>query len=58
MIVKKIRGQNKIGLVIITSAEIASAKRMSIPIRDYIKQSIIFIAIKRKWKWYFNKDKS
>jgi hypothetical protein len=58
MIVKKIRGQNKIGLVIITSAEIASAKRMSIPINDYIKQSIIFIAIKRKWRWYFNKEKN
>ena len=58
MIVSKVRGQNKIKLVIVTSAEIASAKRMGIPIKDYIKQMLIFVAIKRKWKWYFNKEKN
>ena len=58
MIVKKVRGQNKVGLIIITSGEIASAKRMNIPIKDYIKQAVFFVAIKRRWKWYFKKEKT
>ena len=56
MLVKKARGQNKLRYVILTSDEIALAKKLGLPIKNYIEQKLIFIAIKRKWKWFLNKE--
>lgn len=56
MLVKKVRGQNKLRYVILTSDEIALAKKLGLPIKNYIQQKLIFIAIKRKWKWFLNKE--
>jgi hypothetical protein len=58
MLVKKLRGQNKLRYVILTSEEIALAKKLKWPIKDYIEQNLIFIAIKRKWKWFLNKEQA
>jgi hypothetical protein len=55
MLVKKERGQDKLRYVIVTSAEIALAKKLGLSIKTYIDQKLIFIAIKRKWKWYLNR---
>jgi hypothetical protein len=56
VLVKKARGQNKLRYVILTSDEIALAKKLGLPIKNYIEQKLIFIAIKRKWKWFLNKE--
>ena len=58
MLVKKVRGQNKLRYVILTSDEIALAEKLGLPIKNYIKQKLIFIAIKRKWKWFLNKEQA
>jgi hypothetical protein len=58
MIVKKIRGQNKIGKIIVSKAEADSVRRMGVPIEKWVKNMLVMIAKKRKWKWYFNKEKT
>jgi hypothetical protein len=58
VLVKKVRGQNKLRYVILTSDEIALAEKLGLPIKNYIKQKLIFIAIKRKWKWFLNKEQA
>lgn len=55
MIVKKERGQNKIRYVILSSSEIALAKKLNLPLKQYIEQNLVFFAIKRRWKWFFKK---
>jgi hypothetical protein len=57
MLVRKVRGQNKVGKVTLTSAEVASIRKQGIPIEFYVAQQLVFIAKKRRWKWYFNKEK-
>ena len=58
MIVRKVRGQNKIGKVILSSAEFEAVKKQGIPIAFYIGQQLVFIAKKRKWHWYLNRSKA
>jgi hypothetical protein len=55
MLVRKVRGQDKVGKIIVSRFEFESAKRMGVTIEAYIKQRLIQIAKKRRWKWYFNK---
>ena len=56
MIVRKVRGQNKIGKIIITRIEAELAKRMGVPLEKYVKTQLVLIAKKRRWGWYFNKE--
>ena len=56
MLVRKVRGQDKVGKVILTPSEVAVAKKMGIPIEKWVTTQLIFIAKKRRWKWYFNKE--
>lgn len=58
MIVRKIRGQDKIGKIIVSRAEADVARKMGIPLEKYIKTQLVLIAKKRKWRWYFNKEKN
>ena len=58
MIVRKVRGQNKIGKIIMSKLEYESVKRMGVAIEKYIKVQLIHIAKARRWKWYFNKEKN
>ena len=58
MIIKKIRGQNKIGPIILTSSEVAVIKKMGVSIERYVKRHIEKVAKQRKWKWYFEKEKN
>ena len=56
MFVRKIRVQNKIGKVILSSAEAAVVRRMGVSLEAYIKVQLVHIAKKRRWKWFFNKE--
>ena len=57
MIVTKVRGQEKIDKIIVSRFEVDIAKKMGIPIEKWVKTKLIQIAKKRKWKWYFVKEK-
>lgn len=58
MIVKKIRGENKLGKVLLSISEIYMAKRMGMSVEQYANIELIAIAKKRRWKWFFNKGKA
>jgi hypothetical protein len=58
MIVRKVRGQDKVGKIILSRSEVESVKRMGVLLEAYVKQQLIQIAKKRRWKWYFNKEKN
>lgn len=55
MIVRKVRNQNKVGRVIITCAEYELVKKLGISPEEYIKQALIDIAKRRRWKWFFER---
>lgn len=55
MLVRKVRGQDKVGKITLTPSEVAVAKKMGIPIEKWVTTQLIFVAKKRRWKWYFNK---
>ena len=55
MLVRKVRGQDKIGKVIMSQSEMDSVKKLGVPIEVYVKQMLLLIAKKRRWKWYPNK---
>ena len=57
MIVTKVRGQEKIDKIIVSRFEVDIAKKMGIPIEKWVKTKLVQIAKKRKWKWYFVKEK-
>ena len=56
MLVRKVRGQNKIGKIIVSRSEIEVVRKMGVPIEKWVKNMLVFIAKKRRWKWYFNKE--
>ena len=58
MLVRKIRGEDKIGKVILLAAEVAVVRKMGIPVEKYIKARLVQIAKQRRWKWFFNKEKN
>jgi hypothetical protein len=57
MLVRKVRGQDKVGKIILTRTEVEVVKKKGIPIEEYVKQMLLLIAKKRRWKW-FPKEKS
>ena len=52
MLVRKVRGQNKVGKIILTAAQVAVVRKMWIPLEEYVKQTLLLIAKKRRWKWF------
>lgn len=58
MYVRKVRGQDKVGKIILTAAQVAVVRKMGIPLEEYVKQTLLLIAKKRRWKWYLNKEKN
>jgi hypothetical protein len=56
MLVRKIRGQNKIGKIILSRSDIELARKMGVPIENWVKNMLVYIAKKRRWEWYFNKE--
>jgi hypothetical protein len=57
MIVRKVRGQDKVGKITLTKTEVEVVRRMGISLEKYIKGRLVQIAKERRWKWYFNKKK-
>jgi hypothetical protein len=57
MLVRKARGQNKVGKIILSRSEVESVKRMGVSLEAYVKQRLVQIAKERRWKWYFNEEK-
>jgi hypothetical protein len=59
MIVRKVRGKNKVGKIILLPYEIALVRKLGIPVEDYVREALLFIAKERKWKWFFkNKEQN
>jgi hypothetical protein len=54
MIIHKVRNQNKI-IIVVQPAEIALARKLGIPVQNYVKGGLLFTAQKRKWKWFLEK---
>ena len=57
MKVRKVRGQNKIGKIVLSPTEVAMAKKLGLSIQVYARETLIFIAKKRKWDWFFGRQK-
>ena len=58
MIVRKVRGENKVGKIILMRDEVEVARKMGISVEKYVAARLVQIAKKRGWKWFFNKEKS
>jgi hypothetical protein len=58
MIVRKVRGLDKVGKIILSRTEVELVERMGVSLEAFVKQRLIQIAKKRRWKWYFNKEKT
>ena len=58
MIVRKVRGQNKIHKIILSKTEADVVRRRGISLEEYVKVSLVQIAKKRRWKWFFNKEET
>lgn len=58
MYVRKVRGQDKVGKITLTATQVALIKKSGVSLEDYIKQSLLIIAKKRRWHWYLNKGKA
>jgi glutamine phosphoribosylpyrophosphate amidotransferase len=56
MHVRKVRGQNKVGKIVLTATEVAVVRKMGMVLEDYVKHALLLIAKERRWKWYFNKE--
>ena len=52
MLVRKVRGQDKVGTVRLSASEVELIRKMGIPLEFYVAQQLVFIAKKRGWKWY------
>jgi hypothetical protein len=58
MIVTKVRGQEKVGKILISASEAHVAKSLGLPVEKYIKLLLADIAKKRRWKWYFKQQEN
>jgi len=58
MFVRKVRGQDTVGKITLTATQVALVKKSGISLEDYIKQTLLMIAKRRRWHWYLNKDKA
>lgn len=56
MFVRKVRGQDKVGKIILSKSEVDMVRKMGIPLEKYVQQMLVHIAKERRWKWYFNKE--
>jgi hypothetical protein len=55
MYVRKVRGQNKVGKIILSKTEADLIRSRGVSLEAYVKEMLKHIAKKRKWTWFFNK---
>ena len=58
MYVRKIRGQNKVGRIILSKTEVEVVQKQGVKLEEYVKQMLRIIAKQRRWKWYLNKERT
>ena len=58
MYVRKVRGQEKVGRIILTPTEVAVVKKQGLTLEAYVKQMLRIIAKQRRWHWYLNRGKA
>jgi hypothetical protein len=58
MIVRKVRGQDKVGRIILTRTQVEVVQKTGVPLELYVRKMLDMIAKKRKWKWYFKQEKA
>jgi hypothetical protein len=58
MIVRKVRGKEKVGKVIMSRIEYDICKKLGVSVEDFIREALLMIAKKRRWQWYLNKEKN
>jgi hypothetical protein len=58
MYVRKVRNQDKVGKITLTATQVALVKKSGVSLEDYIKQTLLIIAKKRRWHWYLNRGKA
>jgi len=58
MYVRKVRGQNKIGNIIMSKTEVDVVRGRGVTLEAYVKEMLKLIAKKRRWKWFFNKEQT
>jgi hypothetical protein len=47
-----------VGKITLTATQVALVKKSGVSLEDYIKQSLLIIAKKRRWHWYLNRGKA
>lgn len=57
MIVTKVRGQDKVDKILVTPTEAAMVKKLGVPLKLYVERQLRLIAKRRRWKWFFKKEK-
>ena len=58
MLVRKVRGQDKVGKITLTPSEVAVVRKLGMDPKDYVKRALLIIAKKRRWKWFLNKEQA
>ena len=57
MIVRKVRGQNKLHPIRMSSIEAKLAKQAGLTLEQYAQAYVLMIAKQRRWKWYLETHK-
>jgi hypothetical protein len=57
MIIRKVRGQNKVHPIRLSAIEAKLAEKMGLTLEQYVKAYILMIAKQRRWKWYLETHK-
>jgi hypothetical protein len=55
MIVRKVRGQDKVGKIILSYSEVLLAEKLGMTVERYASRHLELIAKKRRWKWFFER---
>jgi hypothetical protein len=57
MKVRKVRGEDRVGKIIVSQADVLYAKALGVEIKTYVKRYLEMIATKRRWTWYLVKGR-
>ena len=54
---RKVRGEDRVGKIIVSQADVLYAKALGVEIKTYVKRYLEMIAKKRRWTWYLVKGR-
>jgi hypothetical protein len=55
MYVRKVRGQEQVGRIILTRTEVEVVQKRGLKVEHYVKEMLFIIAKKRRWTWYLKR---